>query len=96
VLVSASTTEGIIRGAMASMEEKFEMKRMVLTDLATLCKELSDSSAITQNQRVQVRQFVEEYNLVFPFFGKGILEMDFEGHKLLIRMARFLPNLATN
>jgi hypothetical protein len=69
------------------------MKLMVLTDLAAVCKKLIYSSAITEDQRLQVRQFVEEYDLLLPFYAEGIPEKVFEAHKLMIRMARFLPYL---
>ncbi len=78
---------------MASQQEKLEMKLMILAALAAVCQRLSDSSAITEDQRVQVRQFVAEYHLLLPFYGEGIPEKIFEAHKLLIRMARFLPNV---
>jgi hypothetical protein len=35
---------------MTSVQEKHEMKRLVLTDLGALCKKLSDASAITDEQ----------------------------------------------
>ena len=37
---------------MPSPQEKYDMKRMVLIDLAELCKKLRDSPAITEDQRV--------------------------------------------
>ena len=86
-----STTNPEPAGTMASLQEKYEMKLMVLTDLAAVCKKLSDSSAITEDQRLQVRQFVEEYDRLLPFYGEGNPKKVFEGHKLLIRIARFLP-----
>ena len=76
---------------MTSLHEKCAMKRMVLTDLAALCKKLSDSSAITEDQRLRLRQFVEEYNSLTPFSGQGLPDKVFEGEKLLIQIARFLP-----
>jgi hypothetical protein len=69
------------------------MKRMVLIDLAVLCKKLSDSSAITEDQRLRLRQFLEEYNSLTPFSGKGIPDKVFGGEKLLIQIARFLPSV---
>ena len=81
---------------MASLQEKNAMKRMVLTDLAALCKKLSDSSAITEDQCLRLRQFVEEYNSLTPFSGKGIPDKVFAGEKLLIKIARFLPEIAEN
>jgi hypothetical protein len=39
-----------VETTMASLPEKNEMKLMVLTDLAAVCKKLSDSSAITEDQ----------------------------------------------
>ena len=82
-----------VEATIVSLEEKYEMKLMVLTDLAAVCKKLSDSSAITEDQRVQVRHFVDVYNQLVPFYGEGTPEVVFEAHKLLIQMARFLPNV---
>jgi hypothetical protein len=79
---------------MASLQEKNAMKRVVLAELAELCKKLSDNSAITEDQRLRLRQFVEQYNSLTPFSGKGIPDKVFEGEKLLIKIARFLPEIA--
>ena len=79
---------------MTSRQQKNKMKLMVLTDLAAMCKKLSESSAITEHQRVQVRQFLEEYNSLLRFYGEGIPDKVFEGHRLLIKIARFLPSVA--
>jgi hypothetical protein len=42
---------------------------------------------------VQVRQFVEEYNSLLPFYGEGIPKKVSEAHSLLIKIARFLPTV---
>jgi hypothetical protein len=42
---------------------------------------------------VQVGHFVVVYNQLVPFYCEGIPEVVFEAHKLLIQMARFLPNV---
>ena len=78
---------------MTSLQEKGAMKRMVLTDLAALCKKLSDSSAITEDQSLRLRQFLVEYNSLTPFSGKGIPDKVLGGETLLIKIARFLPNV---
>lgn len=73
--------------------EKNEMKKMVLTDLAALCKKLADNPAITEEMRATARQFVERYNLLARFSGKGNDPQHFEGESLIARIARFLPSV---
>ena len=70
-----------------------EMKVMVLTDLAALCKKLADNPAITEEMRAKARQFVERYNLLAPFRGKGNHLQHLEGEKLIDQIARFLPSV---
>ena len=75
-------------------QSKYEMKQMVLTDLADVCKKLSESSAVTEEQRTQMRQFAKEFDSLLPFRGEDIPEAHFEGEYLLARMARSLSELA--
>jgi|SRR5262252_9072645 len=70
-----------------------EMKVMVLTDLAALCKKLADNPAITEEMRARARHLVEEYNLLAPYRGKGNHPQHFEGEKLVNQMALFLPRV---
>ena len=70
-----------------------EMKVMVLTDLAALCKKLADNPAITEEMRAKARQFVEKYNSLASFRGRGNHAQHFEGEKLIDQIARFLPRL---
>jgi len=72
---------------------KNEMKVMVLTDLAALCKKLADNPAITKEMRAKARQFVDEYNVLAPYRGKGEHHQHFEGEKLIVLIARFLPSV---
>lgn len=70
-----------------------EMKVMVLTDLAALCKKLADNPAITEEMRAKASQFVEEYNLLAPYRGKANHSQHFETEKLLDQIALFLPRV---
>jgi hypothetical protein len=57
---------------MASLQEKYEMKLMILTDLIGVCKKLSVSSALTEQQRVQVAMSYSR-SMAKPF-QKGFLK----------------------
>lgn len=72
---------------------KNEMKAMVLTDLAALCKKLAHNPSITEEMRAKSRQFVEEYNLLAQLRGKGNESQLFEGELLIDQIARFLPRV---
>jgi hypothetical protein len=72
---------------------KNEMKVMVLTDLAALCEKLADNPAITEEMRAKARHFVEKYNLLEPYRGKGNHLQHFEGERLIDQIARFLPRV---
>ena len=88
--------EGTFAGSakmVPSLQSKHEMKVMVLTDLAGVCKKLSESSAITDEQRAKVRQFVEEFTSPSPLSGNHTPGARFEGQTLLIQMVRFLPEV---
>ena len=78
---------------MPTAESKYEMKRMVLSELGGLCKKLSESSAITDEQRTRISQFVTEFDSLTPMIGKGITAARFEGQQLLLQIARYLPQL---
>ena len=72
---------------------KNEMKIMVLSDLAALCKKLADNPAITEEMRAKARQFVAEYNLLAPYRGKGNHLQHFHGERLITQIARFLDSV---
>ena len=72
---------------------KNEMKVMVLTDLAAICKKLADNPAITEEMRAKARQFVEKYNSLAPYRGKGDHHQHFEGEKLIDQITLFLPRV---
>lgn len=78
---------------MGSNESKNEMLVMVITDLAAICKKLSDNSAVPDELRARASQFVEEFNSLLPSRGQGNWAEHAEGEHLLISMARFLPRL---
>jgi hypothetical protein len=76
-----------------TLQSRYEMKQMVLTELAGLCKKLSESSAITEEQRAKVRQFVNEFDSLMSMRDKSIPSVLFLGEQLTIQIARFLPEV---
>lgn len=78
---------------MATNEEKNEMLVMVLSDLAGICKKLSENSAVTEHLRTQASQFLQEFNSLEPYRGQGDPAQHFRGENLMVRIARFLPTL---
>ncbi len=78
---------------MASSESKNEMLVMVLTDLAAICKKLTENAAVPDELRVKARQFAEEFNSLLPVRGKGTAAEHAQGEQLLIKIARFLPRV---
>ena len=78
---------------MPSNESKNEMLVMVLTDLAAICQKLAENSAVPGELRVKARQFVEEFDSLSPYRGKGTANQHFEGEQLIEKIARFLPRL---
>ncbi len=70
---------------------KNEMERMVLADLAAICNKLADNSVIREELREEARQLVAEFNSLGVF--RGSAHELFEGEKLLIRIAHFLPKV---
>jgi len=78
---------------MTSNDAKNEMLVTVLTDLAEICKKLTDNSAVPETLRVQARQFVAEFNSVAPYRGKGTAAQHAQGEARLVRIARFLPTV---
>ena len=78
---------------MPSNESKNEMLVMVLVDLAAICQKLTENSAVPEELRMKAHQFVEEFNLLLPYRGKGTDVQHFHGERLLEKIARFLPRL---
>jgi hypothetical protein len=78
---------------MATNEAKNEMLVMVLSDLAAICKKLSENSALPGQLRTEASQFLEEFNSLLPYRGRGTPAQHFQGEALLSKMARFLPRL---
>jgi hypothetical protein len=66
----------------------------VLTDLAEICKKVAENSAATENLRRQASQFVAKFNSLVPYRGKGDVDQHVQAEKLLIQIARFLPEIA--
>ena len=78
---------------MTSNESKNEMLAMVLTDLAAICRKLAENSAVPEELRVKAHHFVQEFDSLEPYRGKGTADQHFAGEHLLEKMARFLPRL---
>lgn len=78
---------------MVSPAAKNEMLVMVLTDLSTICKKLSENAGVPEHTRARAAGFVEEFNALLPARGKGIAPEHFQGEQLLTRIARFLPQV---
>ena len=78
---------------MTSNESKNEMLVMVLTDLAAICQKRAENSAVPEELRVQARRFVEEFNSLLPYRGKGTARQHFLGEDLIIKITRFLQRV---
>jgi hypothetical protein len=78
---------------MTSNQAKNEVETMVLSDLAAICKKLSENSAVPDRLRARADEFVKEFNSLVPYRGIGDATVHFQGESLLIRMARFLPRI---
>ena len=78
---------------MDSNQARNELKVMVVTDLAAICKKLAESPIVPDNLRAAASEFVEEFNALLPARGKGTPIEHTQGEALLIRMARFLPRI---
>jgi len=68
---------------MPSNDSKNEMLVMLLTDLAAICKKLSENSAVPEQLQLQAGRLVEQFNELLPYRGKGTADQHFqgEGHK---------------
>jgi len=78
---------------MSSNQAKNEVEVMVLSDLAAICKKLSENSAVPEHLRKEANEFVEEFNSLAPYRGQGTPAQHFRGENLLVRIGRFLPRL---
>ena len=85
-----------LEATMPTLQSKYEMKQMVLTELAGLCKRLGESSAITEEERAKVRQFVNEFDSLMSMRDKAIPSERFDGEQLVVQIARFLADLAND
>jgi hypothetical protein len=71
-----------------------EMKVVVLSDLAAICKKLAENSAVPDEMRVHARELVREFELLLPDRGKGTPFEHFLAEKLMNKMALFLERIA--
>ena len=78
---------------MTSNDAKNEMKVMVLSNLAEICRRLAENSDLPNDLRANACQFVEEFDSLLPARGKGTPAQHAEAETLLIKIARFLPRV---
>ena len=78
---------------MRSLQSRNELEVMLLMDLAEICKKVAKHSAVTEKVRVRAGELVQEFNLVLPFLSEGTNPQEFRREDLLIKMARFLPDI---
>ena len=72
---------------MPSDESIMEMKAMIASDLAAICKKVAENSAVPNYLRAKSRTMVQ------AFEARGISNPMLDGD-LLIKMALFLPQVA--
>jgi hypothetical protein len=80
--------------AEAEMGSRDDVKVMVLTDLATICRKLADDPAVLEDLRVRAAEFVSEYESFREYRGRSNNAQHQAGENLLVRIARFLPRIA--
>lgn len=76
------------------MTTKDDVKLMVLSDLAALCKKIAEQPTITKELRAQAQQFAGEYESLAPLADTSTNRRHFEEEQLLNQIARFLPKIA--
>ena len=75
------------------MSSKAEVEVMIVSDLAALCEKLSKEPTVPEKLRRKALGFVEEYSSLLPDRGKGTRAQHFQAEELLVRIARFLPDI---
>ena len=70
---------------MISNDEKNEMLVTVLTDLAEICTKLANNPVLSNELRIQARQFREAYDCLVP---KGNFAQHLMGEELIVKIAR--------
>jgi len=78
---------------MGSNQEKNEVEVMVLSDLAAICQKLVENSVVPKTLRDRASEFVEEFNSLVPYRGKGDARVHLQAENLLIKIARFLARI---
>jgi hypothetical protein len=77
-----------------TMTAKDDVKVMVLTDLAAICKKLSEEPAVPKHLRDQAAKFVAEYDSLVQYRGSSENPEHFRGEALLVKIGRFMPRIA--
>jgi|SRR5215469_8040335 len=75
-------------------QNRNELKVLVLTDLAEICKKVAENSSATKHVRQKAGQFVAKFDSLVPYRGKGNVDQHLEAEKLIIQIARFIPEIA--
>jgi hypothetical protein len=78
---------------MTSNRARNELKVMVLSDLAGICKKVAENSEVPDALRADARDLVEQFHSLLPVRGKGNPLEHSQGEFLLIKMARFFPRI---
>jgi hypothetical protein len=66
---------------------------MILSELAAICKKLVENPVVPEKLRARAQGFVDGFTALAPYEGTGSRGLRFEGEQLLIRIARFLPDV---
>jgi hypothetical protein len=78
---------------MTSDQARNELKVMVLSDLAAICKKVAENSEAPDALRAYASEMVAEFNALLPARGKGNPSQHAQAETLLIKMARFFPRI---
>ena len=78
---------------MASNQAKNEVEVMVLSDLAAICRKLTENSAVPKMLGDRAGELVREFDVLVQYRGKGDARAHFQAESLLIKIARFLPRI---
>jgi hypothetical protein len=78
---------------MTSTKSKDDILRMLLEDLAGICKKLADNSAVPDQIGTRARQLGQEFDTLVPYYGHSTPAQRAQGEELLFKITRFLPSV---
>ena len=70
-----------------------EVKIMVLSGLAEICRKVAAHEAIPEDMREQARNYVRQFDFLLPVKGQGNPDEHSWGETLLVQIAQFLPRV---